>query len=200
MTDERLRDAYERGLPSGADRPPLEDLTAERLRRVVDRDGDERERLHTIDQLLSTAGGRADLDLARAAAHAARPPSRRPWWGVVAAAAGLALLPAVWLVAHAPAPELRGSGDVLEAVFPKGRVARDQLRFTWHARPGHVYRLVVVGPNGAERYAVETTDTVAALPDSVRLEPETDLQWWVDARGQVGEQLSSPPIRIRLAR
>ncbi|MBL8981444.1 MAG: hypothetical protein JNL26_04630 [Gemmatimonadetes bacterium] len=200
MTDERLRDAYERGLPSGTDRPLLDDLSAERLRRVVDREGDERERLHMIDQLLSTAGGRADLDLAWAAAHAARPPSRRRWWGLVAATAGLVLLPAVWLTARDPAPVMRSGGEALVGVAPRGAVARGELRFTWHARPGYLYRLVVVGPGGEERYAAETTDTVVTLPDSVRLSPEVDHQWWVDARGPAGEQVSSTPITIRLAR
>jgi hypothetical protein len=71
MNDERLREAYERGLPVGNDAPTLDDVQAERLRLLVEREGSEGERLRTLDMMLSTAEGRRELDIAWAAARAA---------------------------------------------------------------------------------------------------------------------------------
>ena len=45
MNDEKLRDAYERGLPRSDGSPALDDVSAERLRRLVEGEGSESERL-----------------------------------------------------------------------------------------------------------------------------------------------------------
>ena len=54
MNDERLRDAYRRGLPAHDDAGPLDDVSAERLRRLVEQEGSETERLRTLDLALAT--------------------------------------------------------------------------------------------------------------------------------------------------
>ena len=76
MNDEKLRDAYERGLPRSDGSPALDDVSAERLRRLVEGEGSESERLRTLDVALSSAEGRRELEIAWAAARAARPPHR----------------------------------------------------------------------------------------------------------------------------
>jgi len=48
MNDEQLREAYERGLPAHDGSPSLDDVSAERLRRLVEAEGNESERLRTL--------------------------------------------------------------------------------------------------------------------------------------------------------
>ena len=91
MNDEQLRDAYERGLARSHGSSSLDDLSAERLRRLVEREGGESERLRTLDIALSTAEGRQELEIAWAAARAARP-RRRAWFRYAAAASLLLIL------------------------------------------------------------------------------------------------------------
>jgi hypothetical protein len=186
MNDERLREAYERGLPTSDNARTLDDVQAERLRRLVEREGSEGERLRTLDMMLSTAEGRRELEIAWAAARAARP--RRISWQRVATAASLVLVAgssALWMTRrHAEDVEtLRGADSPITLVAPVGVVAASSARrFTW--RPiarAERYQLVVVDTSGTELYATETRDTALALPDSVRLAPARTYLWWVQA-------------------
>lgn len=194
MNDERIRDAYERGLPPLDDRGPLDDVSAERLRRLVEQEGSETERLRTLDLALSTAEGRLELEIAWAAARAARPPRRA--WGRYAAAAvvllvagGIALRPhrdtgdAVNTNASSVAT-MRGAESPITLVGPVGRVARERAaRFAWHpVGKADRYTVVVVDTTGTEIFATETHDSTLALPDSVKLVAGREYLWWVQAR------------------
>ena len=103
MNDEKLRDAYERGLPRSDGSPALDDVSAERLRRLVEGEGSESERLRTLDVALSSAEGRRELEIAWAAARAARPP-RRSWQRFTLAASVLIVVglgaSTLWLRQH----------------------------------------------------------------------------------------------------
>jgi hypothetical protein len=187
MNDEQLREAYERGLAASHGSSSLDDLSAERLRRLVENEGSESERLRTLDLALSTAEGRQELEIAWAAARAARPP-RRPWFRYAAAASLLLVAgsSAVWLQQRTKSPEsaLRGSESPVTLLAPVGRVAADRAsRFSW--RPvdkADRYLLVVVDTTGAELFAAETRDTSVALPDTVHLAAGRAYLWWVQAR------------------
>ena len=187
MNDEQLRDAYERGLPAHDGSQSLDDVSAERLRRLVEAEGNESERLRTLDMALSTAEGRRELEIAWAAARAARPPRRS--WQRYAAAAGLILVAgtsALWLTQRTRGnPDVtRGADSPVTLVAPVGEVgAGGASRFVW--RPvvqAEHYLVVVVDTAGAELFAGETRDTAMALPDSVRLMPGRAYLWWVQAR------------------
>jgi len=187
MNDEQLRDAYERGLPATDGSSSLDDVSAERLRRLVEAEGNESERLRTLDVALSTAEGRRELEIAWAAARAARPPRRA--WQRYAMAAGLVLVAGgstLWL-------SRRGDGalDVTRSVespvtlvAPVGEVGEGRAsKFVWRpVRSADRYLVVVVDTAGAELFAGETRDTAIALPDSVRLMPGRAYLWWVQAR------------------
>ena len=176
MNDERLRDAYERGLPAHDGSPALDDVVAERLRRLVEREGSEEERFRTLDSMLATAEGRRELEIAWAAARAARPPRRT--WRRYAIAAALLLAVGVsgvwWRLQDASQVEaLRGEESPITLVEPLGTIASaPPARFVWRAIAGaERYTLVLVDTTGTEVYAGETRDTSLALPDSVRLAP-----------------------------
>lgn len=187
MNDEQLRDAFERGLPPQDGASVLDDVSAERLRRLVEREGAEEERLRTLDKQLSSAEGRRELEIAWAAARAARAP--RMAWRRYAVAASLVLVAGAsavfWRQRDASLTQvLRGAESPVTLVAPLGEVSGDQkTRFVW--RPvgqAERYTLVVVDTAGTELFARETRDTALALPDSVRLVPGRSYLWWVQAR------------------
>ena len=187
MNDEWLRDAYERALPPGDASPSLDDVSAERLRRLVEGEGNESERLRTLDVALSTVEGRRELELAWAAARAARPPRRS--WQRYAVAAGLLIVigGSALLVrgrANTDVTTMRGSESPVTLLAPIGEVGAGKAsRFVWHpVRSAVRYQLVVVDTTGTEVYAGETSDTALALPDSMRLAAGRTYLWWVQAR------------------
>jgi len=190
MNDERIREAYERGLPERDGGGLLDDVSAERLRRLVEQEGSETERLRTLDLALSSAEGRRELEIAWSAARAARP-SRRRWIPYAAAAAMLLVAGTVVLKPHVisegvPNTEstMRGAESPITLVGPIGPVARNRAaRFVWR-RIGQAerYTVVVVDTTGTEIFATETRDSSLVLPDSVRLEAGREYLWWVQAR------------------
>jgi len=195
MNDERLREAYERGLPEhDGTSGPLDDVSAERLRRLVEQEGSETERLRTLDLALSSVEGRRELDIVWAAARAAQPPRRR-WMPYTYAAAAAVLLVAGSLVirprigsdrasATDPASTTRGVESPITLVGPVGSAAEQRgMRFIWR-RVGQAerYTVVVVDTTGTEIFATETRDSSLVLPDSVRLVAGREYLWWVQAR------------------
>jgi len=206
MNDERLRDAYERGLPSGDGRPPLDDLAAERLRALIEREGSEADRLHTIDAQLSTAEGRRELEIAWAAARAARPrQTRSAIWAVAASVVMTLGAAGMWWTTRDGTIMLRGQTSPITLVAPvssgeRSGVSRDVVsRFIWRALPeADRYRLVVVDTAGNEVFAMETRDTVVTIPDTVRLEAGREYLWWVQASTRSGASITAVTQRVRI--
>ncbi len=188
MNDERLREAYERGLPSSDGSTSLDDVAAERLRRLVEREGSESERLRTLDVALSSAEGRRELEIAWAAARASRPRRSIPWrpYAIAASVLMLAGTSALWLRQRdgSSVEVMRGSDSPVTLVAPLGRVAGERAtHFVWRRVPkAQRYTLVVVDTAGTELFASETRDTAIVLPDTVRLAPGGSYLWWVQAR------------------
>src|SRR6185503_15162425 len=133
MNDEQLRDAYERGLPVHDGSSSLDDVSAERLRKLVEAEGNESERLRTLDVALSTAEGRRELEIAWAAARASRP-QRRSWQRYVMAA-GLIVVAgssALFLRDRNLPEATRGLESPVTLVAPIGEVGEARTsRFVW---------------------------------------------------------------------
>lgn len=203
MNDEQLRDAYARALPDGGNRPPLDDVTAERLRRLVDREGSDEERLHTVESLLATAEGQRELAIVWGAARAARPRTRQVrWWGVAATllmAAGVA--GTAWMVRD-DGDRTRDADSPITLLAPMGRSeAARARRFAWRPLPGaDHYRLVVVDTTGLDVFARATRDTALTLPDSVRLEAGRAYLWWVQAVMPDGAAVTAVTQRVEVDR
>lgn len=201
MNDERLREAFERGLPAGRDRPEMDDVAAERLRRLVEQEGSDEERLHTLDQLLSTADGRRDLEIVWGAARASRvgTSSRRAW--IAAAAVIVLALPMVWVALKKPPDVMRGESSPITLVAPLDNPSREQAsRFVWRKlSDAERYTLVVVdATSGEEVYAAETRDTAVVLPDSVALLAGRSYLWWVQARTALGASVTAVTERLTI--
>jgi len=187
MNDEQLRDAYERGLPKEHGASSLDDVSAERLRRLVEAEGDEGERLRTLDVALSTAEGRRELEIAWAAVRASRPRRRSlQRFAVAASLVFVAGSSALWWQRTAARRDdvLRAADSPVTLVAPVGNVgASDAPKFVWR-RVGRAerYTIVVVDTTGTELFASETRDTSLTLPDTVHLMPGRAYLWWVQAR------------------
>lgn len=200
--DEELREAYERGLPLGEDRPPLDDVAAERLRRLVEREGSDEERLHTVDSLLASAEGRRELELVWAASRAAQPVRRRQRVWLAAAGALLAVgLAGTWMAATREEATLRGDGSPITLVAPLGSLdATPPYQFVWRPFSGaERYTLLVVDSTGAEVYSAALVDTVASIPAVVRLEGGHSYVWWVQATTRLGASVTSLPQRVTVS-
>jgi hypothetical protein len=212
MNDERLRDAYRRGLPARDDVGPLDDVSAERLRRLVEQEGGETERLRTLDLALARTDGRHELDIVWSAARAARPQPRR-WSPYVAAAAVLIVAGTLLAKPNALSVDspnansssnttLRSAESPITLVGPVGAVAAGRAaRFVW--RPvgtAERYTLVVVDTTGTEVFATETRDTSLAVPDSVRLTAGHEYLWWVQARLADQSTVTAVTQRFTVAR
>lgn len=201
MNDEQLREAYERGLPTGESRPALDDLAAERLRKLVEREGSDEERLHTVDALLATAEGRRDMEIVWAAARASRPVRRSGWWRVAAAALLTVTAPAVYFATQSGERIERGDESPITLVAPIGVLKpTDVSRFIWRGVPdADRYTLVVVDSAGNEVFATETRDTALVLPAHVTLRAGNAYLWWVQARTRMGESVTAVTQRVRVA-
>jgi hypothetical protein len=201
MSDERLREAFERGLPAGRDLPEIDDVAAERLRRLVEHEGSDEERLHTLDQLLSTGEGRRDLEIVWGAARAARVRTswKRAWVGV--AATMVLAVPLLWVALKEPTDVMRGEDSPITLVAPLDNPSREQAsRFIWRRlSDAERYTLVVVdAASGEEVYAAETNDTTVVLPDSVALVAGRSYLWWVQARTALGASVTAVTERLTI--
>lgn len=133
----------------------------------------------------------------------------RPALGVVAAAV-LALavaLPrlrpsddagmgdAVRAPALEPAPAIATITPAPDTVLPAGGA----VRFAWHAAPGgSMYRVMLLGESGDLLWSTETGDTIAPLPDDVRLARAGSYFWYVDALSTDGATRTSGARRFSL--
>jgi uncharacterized cupredoxin-like copper-binding protein len=73
--------------------------------------------------------------------------------------------------------------NVLTAIEPSSVsvAAASPLRFVWNGGPNVMeYTLTVMDADGRTRWSVDTPDTTAILPDSVRLAPGSIVYWYVD--------------------
>ena len=74
-----------------------------------------------------------------------------------------------------------------------GESVRDAtVRLVWRAHaPSTLYRVTVQDSVGAVRWSVRTADTIAMVPDSVRVSPGATYYWSVDALGADGRNTTS---------
>jgi anti-sigma factor RsiW len=148
---------------------------------------------------------------ARAVASASTAPARRfPWRLIVPLAAGIVLA----VLLRAPSADdgvdqareraAVASRDAhIVTVFPPARAAlrAETVRFVWRPIEASIgYRVVVKEASGAPVWSGEVTDTVLAIPDSVRLRAGTPYVWRVDGERTDGTTASSAEVEFRIER
>jgi anti-sigma factor RsiW len=130
-------------------------------------------------------------------------PARRNLnWGVVGSALLAAGLVAILVKSPAPPPERSGATEraarpaasKLEILEPPVAGGLRNGRIVWGAVESRAtYRVTVIDTTGATRWSAETTDTVATLPPSVRLETGARYYLYVEAQRSDGWSLQSGP-------
>lgn len=174
---------------AGEGHPSAEDMAAYVDGRIV---GPDRERVEAH----AAACPECRREIAEVTAMLART-RRRKSWQILAPAAAAAVIALLVLGPHAvktgpdSLPRFRGpdSGagagpaEIHVASPPdEGVVGSDGLRFVWRSgAPGTSYQLTLTDVEGDVIWTVGTTDTVAALPDTMELKPASTYHWYVDA-------------------
>ena len=130
-------------------------------------------------------------------------PTRRPLQKTVlwALAATLVLAAGITLVRRNSfdAGRLRGGGNGVILVRPAEAAALPfPATFVWRATSaGAEYSFELLGPGGDPVYQTLTSDTIAALPDTVHLTPGTSYRWWIRSRLPDGTGSVSPLRSVR---
>jgi len=133
---------------------------------------------------------------------------RFPWRHLVPLAAGILLV--VWIrrpaerarVTSEPERAAPVSSAHITTVAPAedAAVGARALRFAWHPLESSTgYSVVVKDASGATVWKGDVADTVLALPDSVRLLPNTPYVWRVDGQREGGFTATSAEIGFRIA-
>lgn len=135
----------------------------------------------------------------------AAPPTRR-WVRVIPAAAAAAILLA-WIgtVTLKPSPSITRDPDSSPStalaprpLAPLGDVSRPG-RLVWSAVPGATrYRVTLFTADGQAAWQASGADTVAALPDSVRLPVSTAQYWQVKAETGYGRWIESELVAFTI--
>ena len=146
-------------------------------------------------------------------------PARRHWWAPVTGFAVAAALLLVVLLpergTRAPSepldrapsavpPVLRGAtagdaGRVPTPVMPRDRVDRAD-RLVWSAVTGALsYRVRLYDDDSNVLWSTTITDTVALLPDSVRLRPQVRYFWTVEANTDWQRWVSSALVEFSVS-
>lgn len=146
------------------------------------------ERVAVEDHLADCAECRQDVTVAALVLGGER---RRRFWRTAAPLAAAAVVVVALLPRGEPAatPERYRPGAPREGVTTirawtpeSGPKPRDSLRFVWGpVGASTLYRVTITDAGGGIAWTASTEDTVAGMPDSVRLEPGRRYHWYVDA-------------------
>ena len=173
---------------------------------VVEHRGPEATRLQSINHAMACADCREELELLRAT-RIVRDRARVPRFGF-ALAASLVLAAGLGFYAFgrqraptglddARAVTRSGSDDV--QLVTEGALSSQAPNLVWRSATGTAsYVVELRREDGTLLTRGTTTDTVFAVPDSVRAGPDSDAYWAVTARLSDGTSLASTARRIRL--
>jgi hypothetical protein len=206
MSDERLRELYAGAVAAGRTAAGQKHVSPEAIAALVRREGSERDRLATLDHVMSCGDCRREYDLLRTVERAgaeAEAEGRSGGQGlrrslVMPAALAASLLLAVGvgrtLMRSGGDDTTRGGDAGAIALLRPGSEAAvgDSIVFAWHPVAGaRRYELELIDPSGNVVAAAETTDTIAA-PAAARQLPAGDYRWWVRATTSDARTVRSP--------
>ena len=207
LTDDTLRREF-----ASLAMPPDRQPTADEIADLVDGTGDERERLDTLDRLMATPEGAAELAMVRALRDGIAddvatsipmvPPAVRVrrWWrpAALAAAAVVAVVIGTRAIGDRDAGRVLRSADAsVTLVTPRdGATAAGGVTFVWQRIPDASYEVEVYSAGGLPVLQRETSDSALSL--TAGAVPRGDYRWWVTARLDDGTQVRSATRRLEL--
>lgn len=203
MNEARLKEVYAATMA----RPRSEHPVPEAIQALARREGNETDRLATLDHVMSCAACRAELDLLRSIERAGtetgavRRGGHRSW--LIPAALAATVLLGVGLGRSALTgggdEPLRGDEDAAVAVTAPAAEAPagEPLTFAWRAVPNASrYRVEVLAAGGDLAIEAETRDTAVTIEGIRRLDAG-DYRWWVVAMTPgPGPRSALRPLRL----
>jgi hypothetical protein len=214
LTDEGLREAYERTLDARRVGRRESCVAPEAMLSLLRQEGTEEGRLETLDHVMGCGACRSEFELLRSIEEAGAGPVERQRPAILgiprrlglplALAASVVLLVTVGprLRSPAGADVERGTTDSVTPLEPPAEIAAGAPpRFVWTSVPGaQSYELEVLDEQGTVVWATKTSETSVTLPASVRLVPGKSYRWWVRATTASGNQRASAvqSLRIRM--
>lgn len=216
LTDTRLQDLYARGLDTPGERRgcPVPDA----ILAIVRGEGDEAQRLETLDHVMACAECSREFELLRAIDRATaddasgvvlpatritpmRPRSSWRRYAPLAIAATILVAVGVNLATRDGGRDvMRGDQATVALVSPPVEVrAGVPVEFAWRNVPDALrYDLEVLDATGNVTYAATTADTMATASGATL--PPGDYRWWVRASTRAGDQRASEMRRLRVLR
>jgi hypothetical protein len=218
MTDERLRELYARAIEERTTGARADCPAPERLLALARREGDEQERLRTLDHVMSCGNCMRELELLRVIENAgARSsgsnvivPRTTPvsWRRAVPLALAASLVLAVGISLRQRATSVR-SDDVERGVSASLVVhgssdvtigQADSLALAWRPVPGASrYVVEVLDDAGRAVMTQRSGDTLLVVHDLRALTPGREYRWWVRTDDAGSGQVRSPLGRLRIA-
>ena len=216
MTDERLRELYQRAVDARTSGTRVGCPDPERLLALARRDGSEDERLRTLDHAMSCGDCMRELELLRAieragasGSSASGPRTTSVWWRrAVPLALAASLVLAVGITLRQRRSDVRPD-DVARDGGPASLVVHgatnlsvrrgDSLAFAWRPIPGASrYLIEVLDDAGRAVVSQSTSDTVLVLRDFAALAPGREYRWWVRTDDAGAGQARSALGRLRV--
>lgn len=212
MTDEALREAYQRALDVRRVSGREGCVAPEAMLSLLRQEGAEEQRLEVLDHVMGCGHCHSELELLRAIEEAGAGTTERagsiPGPGLRRFAAPLALAASLILVvtvAHRlRTPEgndvERGTADGITLLGPSTEIDEaTPPTFAWKAVPGaQQYELEVLDEKGALVWGAKTSETSLTLSDPRLLPPGRTYRWWVRATNASGAQRASPVRSLRI--
>ncbi len=214
MTDEALREAYQRALEARrvSSREPC--VAPEAMVSLLRGEGAEEQRLEALDHVMGCGACRSEFELLRSMEQAGAGTAERARPAVLqiprriavplALAASLILLVTVGQRLRSPegTDVERGSMDGVTLLGPPAEIAAGTSpTFTWKPVPGaQSYELEVLDEKGAVVWGAKTTETSVTMSGPVLMVPGKSYRWWVRTTTASGNQRASAvrSLRIRM--
>lgn len=187
MNDDRLRALHAELLQARAGAGREACVTPEAIEALVERTGDEPDRLATLDHVMSCPHCSREFELLRSVDRAG-PQSirgargRRPL-AIAASIAVLITATVFWQTSGDDTPAFRGDAESITLVAPLGAVdAAASLQLVWNRVPDAVrYDVEVLDTAGSPIWSLLTADTTAFVEEDAGLAVGQIYRWWVRA-------------------
>jgi hypothetical protein len=214
VTDEALREAYQRALDARRVSGRELCVSPEAMLSLLRRQGPEEQRLEALDHVMGCGACRSEFELLRSIEQAgarmterAGPAVRRilPRFAVpLALAASLILVVTVGQRLRSPGGTdvERGAMDGVTLLGPPPEIAAGTSpTFAWKPVPGaQSYELEVLDDKDAVVWTAKTSETSVTMSDPLVIVPGKSYRWWVRATTAPGNQRASAvrSLRIRM--
>ena len=212
VTDETLREAYERALDARRVSGREACVSPEAMLSLLRREGSEEQRLEMLDHVMGCGACRSEFELLRSIEQAGAATTERATHAVLqfprrfavplALAASLILVVTVGqrLRSAGGADVERGRTDGITLLAPPPEISPGtSTTFAWKPVAGaERYELEVLDEKGTVVFGAKTSETSVTVSDPVLSAPGKSYHWWVRATTASGDQRASAARSLRV--